>query len=178
LLLRRKSAASPRSRWHHRQHCRAQRFRLSVRLASVDTIERRGGLLYAVNTLGGVLGAAAAGFGLPALVGVRASYGIAAGASMAAGLIAIMIGDRQETTPVKKLPLRNETSSAQIGRLRLVAAGTGAIGLGLEVLWTHLFAQVLHNSVYSFTAIVLVFLLAIASGRSLRSRCVMPRRRP
>ena len=144
---------------------------LGQALASVDTIERRGGLLYAVNTLGGVLGAAAAGFGLPALVGVRASYGIAAGASMAAGLIAIMIGDRQETTPVKKLPLRNETSSAQLGRLRLVAAGTGAIGLGLEVLWTHLFAQVLHNSVYSFTAIVLVFLLAIAMRRGTRGAC-------
>jgi len=140
---------------------------LGQALVSVGTIERRGGLLYAVNTLGGVLGAAAVGFGLPALVGVRASYGIAAGASLAAGLIAIMIGDRHETTPVKKSALRSETSSAQIGRLRLVAAGTGFLSLGLEVLWTHLFAQVLHNSVYSFTAIVLVFLLAIATGAAL-----------
>src|SRR5882724_9145438 len=76
---------------------------LGQALVSVGTIKRRGGLLYAVNTLGGVLGAAAVGFGLPALVGVRASYGIAAGASLAAGLIAIMIGDRHETTPVKKV---------------------------------------------------------------------------
>src|SRR5207245_5296884 len=55
-------------------------------------------------------------------------------------------------------------SVAQVGRLRLVAAGTGAFGLGLEVLWTRLFAQVLHNSVYSFTAIALVFLVALALG--------------
>src|SRR5262249_46885602 len=41
---------------------------------------------------------------------------------------------------------------------------TGALGLGLEVLWTRLFAQVLHNSVYSFTAIALVFLVALALG--------------
>src|SRR6266850_7053383 len=136
-------------------------------LATIDTISRRGSLLYAVNTAGGVLGAAAAGFGLPALIGVRASYGIAAGASLAAGLIAILIGDLQETTPVKKSALRSENSSAQLWRLRLVAAGAGAIGIGLEVLWTHLFAQVLHNSVYSFTAIVLVFLLAIAGGAAL-----------
>jgi spermidine synthase len=40
----------------------------------------------------------------------------------------------------------------------------GALGLSLEVLWTRLFAQVLHNSVYSFTAITIVFLLAIALG--------------
>jgi spermidine synthase len=51
-----------------------------------------------------------------------------------------------------------------VTRLRLVAAGTGALGLGLEVLWTRLFAQVLHNSVYSFTAITLVFLVALALG--------------
>src|SRR5262249_49360771 len=38
------------------------------------------------------------------------------------------------------------------------------LGLGLEVLWTRLFAQVLHNSVYSFTAIALVFLMALALG--------------
>jgi spermidine synthase len=53
---------------------------------------------------------------------------------------------------------------AQVGRLRLVAAGAGALGLGLEVLWTRLFAQVLHNSVYSFTTITLVFLVALALG--------------
>jgi len=52
----------------------------------------------------------------------------------------------------------------QVGRLRLVAAGTGALGLGLEVLWIRLFAQVLHNSVYSFTAIALVFLIALTLG--------------
>src|SRR5947208_16535526 len=57
--------------------------------------------------------------------------------------------------------------TVRVGCLRLVAAGTGALGLGLEVLWTRLFAQVLHNSVYSFTAVVLVFLLAIATGAAL-----------
>ena len=59
------------------------------------------------------------------------------------------------------------SSSTQHGHLRLVAAGTGALGLGLEVLWTRLFAQVLHNSVYSFTAVALVFLLALAMGAAL-----------
>ena len=53
------------------------------------------------------------------------------------------------------------------GRLRLIAAGTGALALALEVLWTHLFAQVLHNSVYSFTAIIVVFLVALALGATL-----------
>lgn len=136
-------------------------------LASIDTIGSRGSLLYALNTAGGVLGAAAAGFGLPVLVGVRASYAIVASTSMFAGFIAIMIGDLHEQARTRGSKGKSDASSVSRARLRLVAVGAGALALGLEVLWTHLFAQVLHNSVYSFTAIVLVFLLAIAIGAAL-----------
>ena len=140
---------------------------LAQALASVETVGQRGGLLYAINTAGAVLGAAAAGFGLPIFVGVRASYVIAAGASLLAGLLAIAIGDRREKASITESVKESHVSAAQRARLRLVAAGTGALGLGLEVLWTHLFAQVLHNSVYSFTTVILVFLLAIAAGAAL-----------
>jgi spermidine synthase len=139
---------------------------LGQALASVETVGRRGGLLYAVNTAGGVLGAAAAGFGLPVLVGVRASYAIAAGASLLAGLMAILIGDRRENAPATDSTPDSEVLPVP-PRLRLVAAGAGALGLGLEVLWTQLFAQVLHNSVYSFTAVAIVFLLALALGATI-----------
>jgi spermidine synthase len=81
--------------------------------------------------------------------------------------MAIMIGDHHEKAYVTESRTERATSPAQRGRLRLVAAGTGALGLGLEVFWTRLFAQVLHNSVYSFTAVALVFLLAIALGAAL-----------
>jgi spermidine synthase len=53
-----------------------------------------------------------------------------------------------------------------------MATATGALGLGLEVLWIRVFAQVLHNSVYSFTAIALVFLLAIAAGAAVAALCL------
>ena len=140
---------------------------LGQALATFETVGRRGGFLYAINTIGGVLGAVAMGFGLPAVVGVRASYGIAAGTSMLAGVIAIMIGDRHEPAHVTLERTERLDISTGRGRLRFVAAGVGALGLGLEVLWIHLFAQVLHNSVYSFTAVVVVFLIAIASGAAL-----------
>ena len=140
---------------------------LGQALATFETVGRRGGFLYAINTIGGVLGAVAMGFGLPAVVGVRASYGIAAGTSMLAGVIAIMIGDRHEPAHVTLERTERLDISTGRGRLRFVAAGVGALGLGLEVLWIHLFAQVLHNSVYSFTAVVVVFLITIASGAAL-----------
>ena len=140
---------------------------LGQALATFETVGRRGGFLYAINTIGGVLGAVAMGFGLPAVVGVRASYGIAAGTSMLAGVIAIMIGDRHKPAHVTLERTERLGISTGRGRLRFVAAGVGALGLGLEVLWIHLFAQVLHNSVYSFTAVIVVFLIAIASGAAL-----------
>lgn len=133
-------------------------------LAGQDTVGRRGGFLYALNTLGGAGGLAITGFGLPALIGVGASYGVAAGGSALAGVLALAVGRRasqQRTAPPAVTPPRSVASHS---RLRLVAAGAGALGLGLEVLWTRLFAQVLHNSIYSFTAVALVFLVAIAVG--------------
>jgi spermidine synthase len=141
-------------------------------LITTGSVGRRGGLLYALNTLGGVLGTVAMGFGLPAMIGIGASYSIAAGASILTGVGALALSLRQleirPVPPFQPSPARGEGaqffSRAQVGRLRLVAAGTGALGLGLEVLWTRLFAQVLHNSVYSFTAIALVFLVALALG--------------
>src|SRR6266699_3007058 len=117
-----------------------------------------------MNSLGGVLGAAVAGFGLPALIGVRASYGVAAGASFLVGATALIIGDGPQEVRSAREASDTVVPAVQRGSLRIVAAGAGALGLGLEVLWTRLFAQVLHNSVYSFTAIALVFLVALALG--------------
>jgi spermidine synthase len=137
---------------------------LAQALLTIDSVGHRGGVLYALNILGGVFGTVAMGFGLPAMIGVRASYGVAAGASLLAGVGALALSRRQpEARPAEK-PGGSVIPAAQLGRLRLVAAGTGALGLGLEVIWTRLFAQVLHNSVYSFTAIALVFLMALALG--------------
>src|SRR5207253_10710849 len=93
--------------------------------------------------------------------------GSVAGSSRLAGGIAIKSVDRDERAHVTMETTERLDISTGRGRLRFVAAGVGALGLGLQVLWTHLFAQVLHNSVYSFTAVIVVFLIAIASGAAL-----------
>jgi spermidine synthase len=136
---------------------------LSHALATPETVGRRGGALYALNTVGGALGIAAMGFGLPALIGVRSSYLAAALTSGLAGAVALRIGDTSRAAAPSAA-----TDEARPPRaVWLVAAGTGGLGLALEILWTTLFAQVLHNSVYSFAAVSLVFLLAIAVGAGL-----------
>jgi spermidine synthase len=72
---------------------------LGQALAAAD-VGRRGGLLYAVNTLGAALGIAAMGFGLPAAIGVTASYVVVAGASALAGAVALVVGDVDAEVPM------------------------------------------------------------------------------
>jgi len=134
---------------------------LASALTIPSDVGSRGGLLYALNTLGGVGGIAAMGFGLPSAIGVRASYLTAAAASALAGSLAFWLGDAE-------LPARSATTGPPSAfRLRAAAFVAGALAIGLEVLWIRLFAQVLHNSVYSFAAVSLVILLAIAVGAAL-----------
>lgn len=51
-----------------------------------------------------------------------------------------------------------------VGSIRLLAAFSGFVTLGLEVLWTRMYQQVLQNSVYTFSIILTVFLLCLAGG--------------
>jgi spermidine synthase len=150
----------------------------------------RGGLLYALNTFGGAAGVAAAGFGLPGVLGVSGCYLAAAAISALAGVAALIssvaiardalgnpvIGATAHhaggatRAAISHAPQSTGGSEASHPRLRVVAAGSGALALALEVVWTRLFSQVLHNSVYSFSAVALVFLLAIACGAAAASR--------
>lgn len=52
----------------------------------------------------------------------------------------------------------------------VIAFLSGFATLALEVLWTRMFSQVLNNSVYSFAAILITFLLALALGSVLAHR--------
>jgi spermidine synthase len=132
-------------------------------LTTPSMVGRRGGALYALNTLGGAAGIAVVGFGLPAAVGVGLSYGFVAMANAVAGLVALGIGDAP-ADPVRP-PAAVPDRPARLAWF--VAAAAGLVGMSLEIFWVVLFAQVLHNSVYSFAAVSLVFILALAASAEL-----------
>ena len=62
--------------------------------------------------------------------------------------------------------------------LATVACLSGMFALGLEVLWTRMFAQVLQNSVYTFSIILVVFLAALAAGSAIANRLCRVRAAP
>ena len=71
--------------------------RSATRSRAVAAPAARAALLYALNTLGGAAGIAAAGFGLPALIGVRASYGAVAATSIAVGVSVLALAVERGT---------------------------------------------------------------------------------
>lgn len=130
-----------------------------------------GSLPYALNTAGAAVGALLAGFFLPQLLGLRGAYLVAITISGAVGLVAILV----DSAPPDLLRTHGQIPEAaadgprQDSALRALPVITlsflsGFLSLGLEVLWTRLLAQVLNNSTYAFSAILVTYLVALAIG--------------
>lgn len=140
---------------------------------------RTGTLLYLVNTAGAAVGALLAGFALPELLGFRASYGVAIVLNLVIGAAAWLLSRRTRPEPVVEPapppgvveePAANAVSGVaglSSATITAIAFLSGFLALGLEVMWTRMLAQVLNNSVYSFAAILVTFLIALALGSGL-----------
>jgi spermidine synthase len=149
-----------------------------VRAAAADEAQFRSlsGFLYGVNTLGGCLGAGIGGLLLPTSLGITNAQWLAVAGNIAVGLGALALGRASRPEPEAVAPAPDEAESVAgspaLGAttVLLIAAVSGFCILALEVLWTRMFAQVLHNSVYSFTLILIVFLAALAFGAAATNR--------
>lgn len=132
---------------------------------------RRVALAYAANTAGGLAGVVAATVFLLVVVGVRASGYLAAGVCAACGLLACALAAGRRGSPSTIPPDRSHPSfpTGVPDRWWVLAAASGFGTLGLEVLYTRMFALVLHNSTYTFGAVVAVFLAGLALGAGLVS---------
>jgi spermidine synthase len=146
-----------------------------------------GTLLYAVNTTGSAIGALAAGFVLPLALGLRGAYLLAVSLDLLVGAAAIGLAVRTPRTaaappapspapPTTRPPTAaadppttlRERSWPIPPRLAAVLAFTsGTVTLGVEVVWTRLFSQVLQNSAYTYALVLTTFLVALAAGSTL-----------
>ena len=149
---------------------------------SRETLGRMASVLYAVNTLGAAFGAFAAGFVLPRELGFARSYFVAIAVTAA---VAVLAWALSSTTAAAESALPEQAGDAEqivsdLSRdgIRALAFFSGFAALSLEVLWTRMFAQVLQNSVYTFSTILVTFLLALALGAALASWLIRRGREP
>jgi spermidine synthase len=141
--------------------------------------------VYALNTLGAVVGAIAAGFvGLPTL-GARGTTVLAMGLNALAAAAAL---GAAQTTPAPSSrrsapagpidsrlpPLR----AAQPMLVWLILPLSAAVTLGLEVVWTRVLTLVLGSSTYAFATMVSTFVGGLAVGALVAARMVTRLARP
>jgi len=137
----------------------------------VDSEERLGprvGILYAANTLGAAAGALLCAFGLVPTLGLGRSLLVAVAASALVFVLAALLA-RSAASPQPEgmaalpAPLADRT-------ILPAMAFSGAVALGLEVLWTRLLTHVLGGSLYAFATMLAAFLAGIALGSALAAR--------
>jgi len=172
--------------------------------AELGFLGTRVGALYAANTIGAVVGAGGAGFYLLPLFGQRATYLTAVSADV---LLAVAIGaslvwrrrfagaeteataapapsadeaaELDLAVPGRTAPPPPEPLSARARRGVLVSVGiSGGIAMALEVLWSRALALVIGSSIYSFTLVLVVFLLGLSAGATWIGRPAARARRP
>jgi spermidine synthase len=146
--------------------------RLVVRRA--DGLPSAFSLLYAVNTLGAVTGAALTGFVFLHFLGMQATLRLAVGINGFVALSALLLdrvsgpaGDSAPAAPA--LPETGGDSPAAAWIAFGCAGVTGAASMGFEVAWTRILGILTSNSAYGFALILTVLLLGLGLGGFLQT---------
>ena len=148
----------------------------------VEGLGRKVADLYALNTGGAVLGAAAAGFALLPALGVKFTIILAAAVNLAVGIWALT-ADRwaRKSGEVPAMPALGPDRGVLEGpagwpsppMLWLVLAGIGLSGsasMVYEITWTRALSLVIGSSIYAFSAMLTTFLVGLALGSFLFAR--------
>lgn len=161
----------------------------------IGRIGLRVGSLYALNTFGAVLGAAATGFLLIPALGMNATTATAATMNILLGVVALTVSRKAEShrAPqegaqvsaadplISKKSSRSDERESERGKITLIIAGfavSGFVALSYEVIWSRVLALIIGSSVYAFSIMLTTFLIGLAAGATIASRVVDRVRRP
>ena len=131
--------------------------------------ERRLGALYAINTLGGALGALAAAYLILPAFGVDGTVFASAAGSALIALLALFSGARvvaSSNPATASEPSAREPAPRERRPLFFLAFASGATVFAAEVVFTHLLALIIGNSAYAFGLILAAFLSCLFLGAS------------
>ena len=138
------------------------------------------GGLYAINTLGSMLGASATGLLLMRLLGVAHTTWLAVAINLLVGTAAwgvargVLLEEGERRGKREEEGERREREyPSWVVRLMLIGFGlSGFASLGYEVLWSRILTIHSFNAVYSFSIVLTTFLAGLALGSWLSARRV------
>ncbi|HYJ17180.1 MAG TPA: fused MFS/spermidine synthase [Candidatus Limnocylindria bacterium] len=142
---------------------------------------RRVGDLYATNTLGAVIGCALGGFYLIPVYGMRATVYVAAGVNMLIAIVILIVDRLRDPEPVAaeaEAAARSRDAASAAAQsstyLDWVLLGSFALSgfasLVYENAWTRSLTLVIGSSIYSFTTMLVTFLVGLALGGFIYAR--------
>jgi spermidine synthase len=144
---------------------------------SFSHLGQRVGDLYATNTFGAVLGCAVAGYLLIPELGLSRTVYTAAATNLAIAVLIILFAEfskqkdaRASAEPAPAQEAGERTRSWTEWLLLVSIALSGAAAMIYENAWTHALTLVIGGSVYSFTTMLLTFLIGLAAGGYLYAR--------
>ena len=127
--------------------------------------ERGLGLLYGLNTLGAVCGAALAGFALVPGLGLGATTTAVGVLALAVGASMTILGGSSREPAEKTAAAAPESAPRPSAAWpAILFALSGAVALVFEITWTRVFGLVFGSSVYSFALVLATYLLGLAIG--------------
>jgi spermidine synthase len=157
-------------------------------------ISLRLGMLYAVNLFGAVTGSFLAGFVFLPMAGVRSTNFVAAGFDLSLAVAILVARRRRPARQADKARASLDELAAAAGASEEAArppmsrvarravllsfAVSGATAMTLQVLWTRALAVIIGSSIFSFTIILLAFLIGLGSGSAVFGRLVTRFREP
>lgn len=129
-------------------------------------IGKKIGLLYAMNTLGAVVGILCTGYLLIGLSGIKSTTNLAIMVNLLVALLALLLGMRRRQKQPEVTPkLSNDDLPVSLNRIALATYFlSGFAALAYEVLWMRVFIPFLHSSTYSFSTMLAAFLTGLAVG--------------
>jgi spermidine synthase len=146
-----------------------------VRAQALQTgsVSRKGGILYAANTAGAVLGALITPFvQLPSL-GVRGAALAAAFCNIVVALVAFRKDRATDEANIADVPIaaaEHEPMDRSARIAILLYSLAGGIALGYEVLWSQIIIQFMSTRSFAFAIVLATFLAGIVIGSFLYSR--------
>ena len=142
--------------------------------------------LYAVNTLGAALGAAASGWWVIGTYGFTGAVRLAASLNLIAAVLTALVpsvattADQAAATELRAPPAggTGPTPGARLWPWFVLYGLTGAVALGLEIVFFRVIDTIMRSNSYTFGHVLSLYLALFSAGAAARSVMLRRARRP